>query len=120
VVDVTTPGFDSYVNVDYYQLDGSVVHMVPSPRAKDNQAPPHYTATIGTMGDWVVSKPFGSELIVLTITPTPLFDALRPDSEQKGDYLRALDKRLAQIADKYGRDKVAIDLVQISTQARKH
>ena len=25
-----------------------VVHLVPSPRAKDNQAPPHYSATIGT------------------------------------------------------------------------
>jgi len=120
IVDVMTPGFDSYVNVDYFSLDGAVAHLLPNERAKDNQAPPHYTATIGTMGDWVVSKPFGSELIVLTITPTPLFDALRPDSEQKGDYLRALDKRLAQIADKYGRDKVAIDLVQISTQARKH
>ncbi|HEY2021712.1 serine/threonine-protein kinase, partial [Paraburkholderia sp.] len=31
VVDLRTPSFDSYVNVDYYQLDGSVVHMVPSP-----------------------------------------------------------------------------------------
>ena len=56
IVDVMTPGFDSYVNVDYYSLDGSVVHMVPNARAKDNQAPPHYTATIGTMGDWVVAS----------------------------------------------------------------
>ncbi|MDR5754020.1 MULTISPECIES: protein kinase domain-containing protein [unclassified Caballeronia] len=120
IVDVMTPGFDSYVNVDYFQLDGTVVHLVPNERAKDNQAPPHYTATIGTMGDWVVGKPFGSELIVLFITPAPLFDSLRPDSEPKADYLRAVDARLAQLAGKYGRDHVAVDIVQISTQARKH
>ncbi|MGE8488094.1 MAG: protein kinase domain-containing protein, partial [Paraburkholderia nemoris] len=81
VVDVTTPGYDSYVNLDYYQLDGSVVHMVPSPRAKDNQAPPHYAATIGSAGDWIISKPFGSEMVVLLITPAPLFDKPRPESE---------------------------------------
>jgi predicted Ser/Thr protein kinase len=120
IVDVMTPGFDSYVNVDYFQLDGTVVHLLPNERAKDNQAPPHYTATIGTMGDWVVGKPFGSELIVLLITPAPLFDSLRPDSEPKADYLRAVDARLAQLAGKYGRDHVAVDIVQISTQARKH
>lgn len=120
IVDVMTPGFDSYVNVDYYQLDGTVVHLVPNERAKDNQAPPHYTATIGTMGDWVVGKPFGSELIVLLITPAPLFDSLRPDSEPKADYLRAVGKQLTQLAGKYGNDRVAVDIVQISTQARKH
>ena len=38
IVDITTPGYDSYVNVDYYVLDGSVVHLVPSPRAKDSQS----------------------------------------------------------------------------------
>jgi hypothetical protein len=119
IVDVMTPGFDSYVNVDYFQLDGTVVHLVPNQRAKDNQAPPHYTATIGTMGDWVVGKPFGSELIVLLITPAPLFDTLRPDSESKADYLRAVDARLSQLAGKYGADHVAVDIVQISTQARK-
>jgi serine/threonine protein kinase len=74
VVDVRTPGYDSYVNIDYYVLDGSVVHMVPGPRAKDNQAPSHYSATIGSGGDWIISKPFGQELVVLLITPAPLFD----------------------------------------------
>ncbi|MEA3085187.1 MAG: eukaryotic-like serine/threonine-protein kinase, partial [Paraburkholderia sp.] len=101
VVDVTTPPYDSYVNLDYYQLDGSVVHMVPSPRAKDNQAPPHYAATIGSAGDWIISKPFGSEMVVLLITPAPLFDKPRPESESRADYLRALETRLTQIAGKF-------------------
>jgi hypothetical protein len=118
VVDVSTPGYDSYVNVDYYVLDGSVVHMVPGPRAKDNQAPPHYAATIGTGGDWIVSKPFGTELVVLLITPAPLFDSLRPESEARADYLRVLDARLKQMAAKYGQERIVADIAPITSKAR--
>ncbi|ASL47042.1 Serine/threonine-protein kinase PK-1 [Burkholderia sp. AD24] len=116
VVDVTTPAYDSYVNLDYYQLDGSVVHMVPSPRAKDNQAPPHYSATIGSAGDWIISKPFGSEMVVLLITPVALFDKPRPESEPRADYLRALEARLAQIGGKYGQDHIVVDFAPITTR----
>jgi eukaryotic-like serine/threonine-protein kinase len=119
VVDITTPGYDSFVNIDYYVLDGHVVHMVPSPRARANQAPPNYTATIGSLGNWVISKPFGTELIVLVVTPVPLFDHLRPESESRADYLRAVEKRLGQIAGKYGPDKIAADFLQITTRPRK-
>ena len=120
VVGVTTPGYDSYVNIDYYQLDGSVVHMVPSSRVPDNQAPPNYAATVGSAMDWVIAKPFGTELVVLLVTPAPLFNALRPDSEARADYLRALDARLRQIADKDGTDHIMADVVQITSRPRKH
>jgi len=120
VVDVSTPGYDSYVNLDYYVLDGSVVHMVPGPRAKDNQAPPHYSATIGSGGDWVISKPFGQELVVSLITPVPLFETPRPESESRADYLQALDARLKQIASRYGADRIVADIVQINSKARAH
>jgi serine/threonine protein kinase len=119
VVQVTTPPYDSWVNIDYYQLDGSVVHLLPNARSKDNQAPPNYAATIGSGGDWIVSKPFGSEMIVLLVTPAALFDAVRPDSESRADYLRAVDKRLGELANKFGHDKIAADLVQIDTHPRK-
>jgi hypothetical protein len=118
IVDLMTPGFDSYVNVDYFTLDGSVVHLLPNQRSRDNQAPPNYTATIGSMGDWIVGKPFGSEMIVLLVAPAPLFDTARPDSEARSEYLRAVDKRLAALAAKYGREKVAVDMFQITTQPR--
>lgn len=116
IVDVVTPAYDSYVNLDYYQLDGSVVHMVPSPRAKDNQAPPHYSATIGSAGDWIISKPFGSEMVVLLITPVALFDVPRSESEPRADYLRALEARLAQIGGKYGQDHIVADFAPITTK----
>ncbi|HZX30260.1 MAG TPA: DUF4384 domain-containing protein, partial [Rhodocyclaceae bacterium] len=119
VLNITTPGYDSYVNIDYYVLDGSVVHLVPSPRARDNQAPPGYSATIGSLGNWVISKPFGTELIVLVATPVPLFDGLRPENEPKADYLKAVQNRLGQIAGQHGADKVTADFVQITTRGRK-
>ena len=118
IVEVTTPGYESYVNVDYFSIDGSVIHMVPSPRAKDNKAPPNYAATIGSLGNWVISAPFSTDIIVLLITPVPLFDKLRPESESGADYLRAVDKRLREIAARHGPEKVAVDFMQISTRSK--
>ena len=119
VLDIKTPAYDSYVNVDYYAASGGVVHMVPSPRVKGNQAPPNYTATIGGLGNWVVSKPFGTDLIVLLVTPAPLFEGLRPESESTSGYLQAVEGRLKQLADKYGAEKISADFVQITTRGRK-
>ncbi|WP_420473471.1 serine/threonine-protein kinase [Noviherbaspirillum sp. ST9] len=119
VLDLTTPGFESWVHVDYFSFDGSVLHMVPSPRLRANQAPPNYSATIGGGGNWVVAKPFGTDLIVLLTTPAPLFDAMRPEAEETADYLKAVEKQLKQIAAKHGRDKIMVDFLQITTRARK-
>jgi hypothetical protein len=68
----------------------------------------------------VVAKPFGTELVVLLITPAPLFTPPRPESETRADYLHALDTRLAQIAGKYGTDRIMADVAQINSRARKH
>jgi hypothetical protein len=118
ILDVTTPAFETYVHVDYYVLDGSVVHLVPSRRSRAHQAPPNYKATLGTLAGWTISKPFGSEFIVMLTTPVPLFDALRPESESRADYLNAVEQRLRQIAAKHGADKIAADFVQITTHPR--
>lgn len=118
VLDINTPAHDSYVYVDYFVVDGKVAHLVPSARIQGNQAPPSYSATIGDSGDWVISKPFGTELVVLLTTPAPLFSSRRPEFETRQEYLRALDKPLSQMAGKYGRDKISADVVQISTRAK--
>ncbi|QGZ64704.1 serine/threonine protein kinase [Paraburkholderia acidisoli] len=118
VVDITTPHYESYVNVDYYALDGSVVHLVPSNHERDNQAPPNFAATVGSTGDWLVDKPFGTEMIVLLITPAPLFDHLRPAAEPRAVWLAAVDQQLRTMASRYGRDHIVADFVQITTHAR--
>nr|WP_116337481.1 serine/threonine protein kinase [Cupriavidus taiwanensis] len=118
VLDLRTPAQDSYVYVDYFAADGKVAHMVPSQRIPAHQAPPAYHASIGDGGDWIVSAPFGNELVVLLTTPAPLFAARRAEVESRQEYLRALEKPLAQMARTYGRDRISADLVQISTRAR--
>jgi hypothetical protein len=118
IVDITTPHYESYVNVDYFALDGSVVHLVPSNHERDNQAPPGFSATVGGTGDWIVDKPFGTEMIVLLITPAPLFEGLRPPSESRAAYLAALGQQLKQMEARYGSGHIVADFVQITTHAR--
>jgi predicted Ser/Thr protein kinase len=119
MVDVTTPNFESYVTVDYFELDGSVVHLLPNLRARENLAPARYTATVGSLGNWVIGKPFGNEILVMVATPVAPFDALRPESEPAADYLPALERQLAQISKTRGVGAVTVDFLQISTSGKR-
>jgi hypothetical protein len=120
MVDVTTPAAESLIAVDYYVLDGSVVHLLPNPRARDNRAPPNYTATIGSMGEWGIGKPFGTELLVLVTTPVPLFDTLRPVTEPRAEYLADVAKQLQRISARNGAGKIGVEFLQITTRPRRH
>jgi hypothetical protein len=116
VVELTTPPYDSFVNIDYYSLDGHVVHMVPSPRVEANQAPANYTATLGDLDQWIVSEPFGKEMVVIITTPVALFGELRDEYERAEDYLHALQERLAGIDDRSVARDIAADFVLINTR----
>ncbi|RJG00406.1 serine/threonine protein kinase [Noviherbaspirillum sedimenti] len=119
IVDIKTPAYETYVYVDYFVLDGNVAHLVPNPRMRAHQAPAHYEAAIGSLGNWVISPPFGNELIVLLLTPTPLFDKVRPEIESRAEYLKVTERQLAQLTAKYGADRIVADFVQITTKPRK-
>jgi len=118
VVKITTPPYESYVNLDYYSLDGGVVHMVPGPRIKANLAPPSYAATIGDLGEWVIAEPFGTELVVVLTTPKPLFDQPRQEIEKGADYLVALRDRLDQLGKESGQERITAEFVMINTKPR--
>lgn len=119
MVDITTAGGESFATVDYFEADGNVVHLLPNAKARDNRAPAHYTATIGSLGNWMIGAPFGDEIVALVTTPAPLFDALRPEVEPGADYLRAMEQRLGRASAGAGAGNIAVDFVQISTRARK-
>lgn len=118
VVDITTPDRQTYVNVDYFSLSGDVVHMLPGPRAPDNLAPANYKATIGDLGEWIIAKPFGTEMVTVIMTPRPLFDTTREEYEKGDAYLTAVRKQLDQISRESGRESVAVDFVMINTRPR--
>ena len=44
---------------------------------------------------------------------------MRPENEPAAAYLAALEKQLAQMASKYGQDKVGVDFVLLTTKAGK-
>lgn len=119
ILDVRAPVYDSYVRVDYYLADGNVFHMLPGLDATDRKLAAKYSTTIGSDGEWVISQPLGTELIVLVATPAPLFDDARPQFEPARDYQEALGRQLRHLAERYGKRKVSVDIIQISTKPRK-
>lgn len=117
VIKITTPAYPSYVNIDYFTLNGEVVHLVPSPDISDNQAPASYRATLGDLGEWRIGPPFGRDLIALLITPEALFTLPRPPNEPRSDYLAAVAKRLKEMEANGKPTQIAADLLLITTQS---
>lgn len=118
VVEISTPAYETYVNVDYFSLDGGVVHMVPGPRALNNQAPANYKATIGDLGEWTIAEPFGSEMVTVLLTPQPLFDKMREEYESRGDYLADVEEQLRRMSKNPGSDKITADFVMLDTRPK--
>ena len=120
VVDLRTPAERSYVYVDYYSLDGAVVHMLPNASVPDNRLPANQLATLGErepFGPWEVSEPFGDEMMVVLSAPEPVFDAVRGQLVENGSvYLPELKRRLRQLAARIGEDRIAADFALISTR----
>lgn len=116
VLNISTPNYDSFIYVDYYLLDGGVLHMVPNQRFSGNQAPSGYHATIGDLGEWAISKPFGTELIAIIATPEPLFKSQRKEFELQKKYLSDLENRLTQLVEKNNGSQITVDFILIKTQ----
>jgi hypothetical protein len=115
VLGLTAPSYDAYLYVDYYQLDGGVVHMLPSTSAQPKRYSAGQRFTIGEKGSkqWQVQAPFGTELIVILASRDPLFPAPRPELESAQDYLSALRAAIGR-SDK---DWLAADHFYITTAA---
>ena len=96
VVDIGTPTYQSWLYVDYFAQDGSVVHMMPSPGEVFNQGEARDSFQLGEAGDiglWEVAPPFGTEVVVVLATSAPVFeDAIRHELkdfvEQRHDVAR--------------------------------
>lgn len=116
VAQLTLPGAGDYFYLDYHVLDGTVVHLVPNLTTRPNRQRARSSVRVGAGEDWIVSKPFGEELLVLITASRPLFDTPREEAEDQLNYLRALSGRLRQLANAPEQNRVAVAFLPIVTR----
>jgi serine/threonine protein kinase len=118
LLDVAAPLYRSYVYVDYYLRDGYMVHLLPDQRSGPVRLGAGEWLSLGEGGEWIVSPPFGQEMIAIIASPVPLFADIRRSQESDGDYLAAINERLK--ADSTGTEgrPVTADFVFITTKPK--
>ena len=119
VLTIKAPDRYSYVYVDYFSLDGNVVHMLPSAASKDNRLAASGQTTLGNDGaggSWTVGEPFGTELIAVISSPKPLFAKARPEVEPAAGYLADLQKSLAKMGSDAANSGIVADVSFIHTE----
>lgn len=103
-LELKTPPYEAYMYVDYFLLDGQVVHLLPNELEKDNHLPAGQRTRIGEPGPgkrhWEVSPPFGREMITIVASRKPLSLGDRPEVESVQDYLPAMRAALSNAGDK--------------------
>ncbi|WP_158879634.1 DotU family type IV/VI secretion system protein [Rhodanobacter sp. L36] len=119
MVKLTQASHEGYLYVDYYTVEGEVVHILPNSRdAHSGQViPASQQFDVGKLSDgtgWItVEPPFGQELITIVASPTPLYTGFRPDSEPAKDYLPLLK---ASIDANHADDKFVADFMTMQTE----
>ena len=119
VLTIKAPGRSSYIYVDYFSLDGNVVHMLPSPASRDNRLAASAQTTLGNGGpggSWTVGEPFGTELVTVISSPKPLFTKVRQEVEPAAGYLADLRKSLARAGTDPGTAGIAAEISFIRTE----
>jgi hypothetical protein len=91
------------LRIDYFMLDGNVLHMWPNPDLPDAQLKPDETLLFNKRdargAAFEVTAPFGTEFIAVVATPQPLdLGAMRPLVESGGPYVEALKAAIAKLA----------------------
>jgi serine/threonine-protein kinase len=99
ILDLHGPSFPAYLQVDYFTLEGYVVHLWPNGLEKEHKLGAGGQRKLGDPAGggrfWTVGQPFGRELVVAIASAKPLFPALRPEAEQATGYLTELRKALS-------------------------
>ncbi|WP_372623332.1 serine/threonine protein kinase [Falsiroseomonas sp.] len=95
IVDITAPNFPAFLQLSYFQGDGTVFHMQPSAAAPARRYEPLARDRWGEPGPTMaepptVGPPFGTDLILGVASESPLFSRTRPETETAEAYLRDL------------------------------
>jgi hypothetical protein len=98
-VKVQTPSkFDSFVYVDYYSAEGTVVHLFPTPQESLQRFGRSQALTVDQIHGQPleIQAPFGIELVTVVASQTPLFQNPRAETEDIATYVNALRQVMTQ------------------------
>jgi type IV/VI secretion system ImpK/VasF family protein len=120
VMGVRTPTkFESYVYVDYYSTDETVGHLFPNSKEAATRFGPNGSLTVGRPDGphpWLITPPFGQDLVTVIASKMPLFSTPRPDPGERAEaYINALRQALPKDVSK---SEVAATFYFIKTQAQ--
>lgn len=108
MLEIRAPSRPVQLQVDYFTIDGSVVHLLPNPSdsaialaagASRRLGEKEEDGKPGNGRSWTVGPPYGSELLLTIATAEPLFATPRPEQEPAADYLAALTRALGILPD---------------------
>ncbi|NOU20472.1 MAG: protein kinase [Methyloglobulus sp.] len=92
-MNVTAPNYSAYLYVDYFQLNGHVLHMYPTIPEQTVKQEANKALLIGQSGEdkrWQVSPPYGVEMVTVIASSVPLFKQPRNEDELTESYLADL------------------------------
>ncbi|SDJ17898.1 DUF4384 domain-containing protein [Aliiruegeria lutimaris] len=101
-LDLTAPDYDAYVYIDYFDADGSVLHLQPNEIVPLEKSPAKTALLSGVDSDGrpalnlTIAPPFGQEIVVAFASSAPLYDGLRPLVEPAEAYIAFLSERVEQ------------------------
>jgi hypothetical protein len=97
ILSARAPGYDAYLYVDYYDREGNVIHMLPSPSRPKNRLRRNSEVVIGRQADgraYGIHYPVGTALITVVASAQPLFARVRPEVERAETYLADLEAQV--------------------------
>jgi general secretion pathway protein A len=106
----------AYLQVDYYQADGQVVHLLPNP-LETNRLVPGQTLSLGEPGSsfqFTIMPPFGAEMLMVVASQQPFAPSGEtPNIESAAAYIPRLRQNLQAIR---SHGKVAVAHLDLLTQ----
>jgi len=115
-VEVIAPRHDSFLWVDYYTADGSVMHLNAGQVPTKLHGGERLELGRDIPSSWLVSPPFGSVLVTAISSPLPFHEtADRPPFELASAYLLQLREALAA---NQGGDRLIANFAFLETEAR--
>ena len=106
LLEMTAPNYPAHVYVDYYDLQGNVVHILPNPTDEQNSLAAGNRKLLGKRDPgkrhYKITGPrFGEQMITIMAAPAPLFPEGRKELEDASSYLTELRNMLRVIDEKF-------------------